>query len=137
DVPAATGSAGTDFIDGDDFELERSTDPDFLTNTKTVVSYPYDPDRTRYEIEDDLSDLKGGSRVYYRRRRTKSASQWQWDEARKTDVLIDMNTSFAADTVRLDDSDGSPKAVISWEPFRGVWVAGTEFLLKKSNLTSG
>lgn len=124
-------------MDGDNFELERSTDPDFLVNVKTIVNYPYDPDKTNYEIEDDLRDMKGGQRVYYRLRRTKSAVEWKWEEARRAEVWIDMNTTFAADTVILDDSDGSPKAVITWEPFRGVWVSGTEFLLKKSNLTSG
>lgn len=126
-----------DIITGDNFEVQRSTDSTFQENVKTVGSLPYDNNQTDYSLKDDLSDIRGGSHVYYRLRRTKSSSQWGWAVARKTDIAIILNTSrdTTKDTAILDESDG-PKAYISFDKFKGAWLSSTKFSIRKTNVTT-
>lgn len=126
-----------DIITGDNFEVQRSTDSTFRENVKAAGTIPYDNNQTDYTLKDDLSDLKGGSQVYYRLRRTKSGSQWGWGVARKTAMAVTLNAvrDTTGDTAVLNESNG-PKAHISFDPFRGVWLNGTKFSIKKNNITT-
>ena len=125
------------YIDGDNYEIQRSSDAAFQENVKTVGTVPYDKDQTDYALEDDLSDIKGGSHLYYRLRRTKSASKWNWKTCRTTDLSVTINDTrdTARDTAILDES-ASPKAHIKFDPFRGVWLNGTSFNIKKIDPTT-
>src|SRR3546814_20247444 len=89
-----------------------------------------------YSMEDNLSDLKGGTQVYYRLRRTESSAKWGWGETRDAQVEVIVADTVQADTARLDETDRL-KAIITWEPFQGVWTNGTTYTLKKENVTPG
>jgi hypothetical protein len=134
-VPAATGSG---YITGDNFEVQRSTDPTFATNvTEVTQSDKYNPGQTSYSIWDNLSNITGGTTVYYRLRRTATQSDWGWNNSVNGNVSINMNTTQVADTVRDTTINGSPEAVVTWQPFSGVWTSGTTFTLIKFNKTTG
>ncbi|HEY6082764.1 MAG TPA: hypothetical protein VIU45_04845, partial [Chitinophagaceae bacterium] len=75
-VPVPTGGSG--FIKGDNFELQRSTDPSFATNVKGVANYAYDSTKASYSIYDNLSDITGGAIIYYRLRRTATQNNRNW-----------------------------------------------------------
>lgn len=132
-----TPSGGEAHVDGDNFEVERSTDPSFATHTETVATYAYDAKKASYSVDDDLTDIQGGSDIYYRLRRTKTQTDWGWQVLRTADVDISMNSTQQADTAVLAYDNNTPQAIITWQPFRGVWVSGTKFSIKKSNKTTG
>lgn len=132
-----TYNLGNDFIDNDNFEIERSTDPTFATNKTTVATYTYNSSQSAYAIYDNLNNLKGGTKVYYRLRRTKTSTDWNWEKSVSTNVDVEMNSTQQADTAILVNDNGTPKAKITWKPFRGVWTTGTKFSIKKSNRTTG
>ena len=125
------------YIDGDSYEVQRSTDPSFQKNVKAVGALSYDRDQTDYSLADNLSDLQGGSHVYYRLRRTKSTTKWNWKIARNTDLAITLNLSrdTTRDTVAVDES-AAARGIIHFDPFRGVWLNGTKFLLNRMNETT-
>lgn len=126
---------GVDVLDGDEFEVQRSTDADFAAQVVHIASFPYDPARETYTVEDNLANLAGGSRVYYRLRRTHSDGPWGWQIARRTAVDVRIGANLAADTVILDDL--GPSAILRWEPFSGLWPAGSTLTLTKVNKTTG
>lgn len=128
---------GDDYMDGDNFEIQRSTDPGFQNNVRSVGVVPYDKDQTDYTLADNLSDLQGGAHVYYRLRRTKSSAKWNWKVARTTDLAVTLNTSrdTTRDTVMLDNAAGA-RAILHFDPFRGVWLTGTRFVLTRMNETA-
>lgn len=133
-----TKSLGTGYVENDNFEVQRSTDKTFGTNVTTVTStQAYQATQADYQVIDDLSDIKGGDTIYYRIRRTKTKNDWNWEEAKTTAVVVEMNTTQQAGTAVLETVDGAPVGVITWTPFRGVWTQGTTFEIKKSNKTTG
>lgn len=132
-----TSNLGTGFVDNDNFEVQRSTDPDFATNTVNVATYGYKSSQGQYTVSDNLSNLQGGTTVYYRIRRSKTGNDWNWQYAKTTSVTVNMNSTQKADTAVLNDSGDTPLATVTWEPFRGVWTNGTKFSLKKKNKTTG
>ncbi|HTN38877.1 MAG TPA: LamG domain-containing protein, partial [Arachidicoccus sp.] len=128
--------SGSGFVTGDNFELQRSTDATFATNTKTVASYAYDPLKSNYSVSDNLSDITGGSTLYYRLRRTATQGDWNWNKSVKTDLAVSMNTTQVTYSVVDTTVNGSPQALITWKPFVGVWTKGTTFSLIKFNKTT-
>ncbi|QEC52643.1 concanavalin A-like lectin/glucanase superfamily protein [Anseongella ginsenosidimutans] len=130
--------AGTNFIDGDKFEVARSTDSTFgdITKIKAVGTIDYDPAQTHYETLDNLADLRDSTHVYYRVRRTESKNTWEWKVSVNAGLYVELDTILKADTVLLDETAG-PKAIITWQPFKGVWFSGTRFTITKSNQTTG
>ena len=133
-----SGTEGTDYIGGDQFEVAYSTDPSFSDETKIfpVGTPDYDPNLQTYTLDHKLRDIEGSAHLYYRLRRTKTKDKWGWKVSRGTDVNITMNTTQVADTAILQDTDEGPEALITWQPFRGVWTSNTKFYLRKTNKTT-
>ncbi|MGH2645450.1 MAG: LamG-like jellyroll fold domain-containing protein, partial [Chitinophagaceae bacterium] len=95
------------------------------------------PSTGTYTVVDNLSNITGGTKVYYRLRRTQSENDWGWQVERTTNTPVTIEKTQIADTAILTESNGSPQAEITWQPFRGVWTQGTTFTLIKSNKTTG
>ncbi len=131
-------SAGEAYVGGDNFKLERATDSTFKANVKTITSsYAYDPETSNYSVTDDVTDVRGGLRLYYRLTRTMAQNQ-DWAQPAKTSVGVTIDTMLVGGQATLVSSAGqTPKAKVTWEPFYGVWVDGTQFTLKKFNRTDG
>ncbi len=126
------------YVSGDNFEVERSTDSTFQKNVVRVGDLlPYNGDSTHYSIVDDLSkNLKGGTRVYYRLRRTKTKATWGWSKSVKADLEVTIDTTIKADPLKLNNTKAGPLAIITWEPFQGVWIDGeTTFTIIKTDST--
>lgn len=136
-VPSLQYYGNNSAVTGDNFEVDRSTDPTFATNVSTVANYPYDLSKDTYNVVDNVSNITGGATLYYRLRRTQSESNWNWQEERTTNASVVIEKTQVADSVQLTEINGSPQALITWEPFRGVWTNGTTFSLVKLNSTTG
>lgn len=127
---------GASYLGGDNFELRRSTDSLFATNVKVVTaSYSYDPNISDYSFTDDITDIRGGQRLFYQLRRTATATDWGWDTSRRASTPVTIHTALAADTSILTESDG-PKGIVTWEGIKGVWVTGTKLTIRKMNVTT-
>lgn len=129
-------SPGTGAVDGDNFEVQRSTDSTFARDVKTVGTVPYQKTQTSYALDDPLSDIQGGRQVYYRLRRTKSESQWAWGIRRTARITAEIDTTPRPDAVQLAEPP-QLRAILSWKPLSGVWANGTRFLIKRTDQTTG
>lgn len=129
---------GSSYVGGDNFKLERSVDSTFKANVKMITSsYAFDPREVNYTIQDDISDIKGGTRLFYRLQRTAGENQ-SWGRPITTSTNIIVVNSLQGISAKIISKEGdAPKVKVSWEKFPGVWPTGTTFTLKKKNKTTG
>jgi hypothetical protein len=138
-VPSLSGVDPASIIRGDNFELQRSTDNTFPSDKTTTYTIPYGTDITSYSKADDLSELNIQGTVYYRLRRTKTSNDWEWREVRSSSfalqtTLLSVNSP---DSVKLDETGLSPKAVLKWKVTNGVWPRGSKFIIRRFSKTTG
>src|SRR5699024_23980 len=126
------------YVSGDKFKLERSTDSTFQNNIKTVTStIKYAPDKKNFSVTDDITDISGGLILYYRLTRTMAQNQ-DWQKPAYDTAVIRIDTLMKGISVdTTTNSEDNPVAVITWEPFEGVWPGGTQFNLIKKSKTDG
>lgn len=133
-------NSNDNYIQGDEFEVQRSFDPTFSTADYKTYKVSYDVGTTGYSITDNLTDLNVQNKVYYRLRRTKSANDWGWSEARKDTITIQMKLMqpVAPTSVNVDESNNAPRVVLTWNVQEGVWPTGARFIIRRtgSNGTS-
>lgn len=72
---------------GDAWEIQRSTDSLFLDADQvvTLTHVPFNPAQTHYELKDLTSEDNLNGKVFYRIRRTYTASTWGWEYCQRTD----------------------------------------------------
>ncbi len=120
---------------GDQFEVERSATPGFNT-VVPVGKLNYDPNTTSYSLIDETSKYNINGTIYYRIRRTKTAANWQWSEARTTSIVKSMHHVYIASAhASLVLSENV--AHITWQYDGGnVWSENTEIILVRNNLNT-
>ena len=138
-VPSLSGVDPASIIRGDNFELQRSTDNTFPSDKTTTYTIPYGTDITAYSKGDDLSELNIQGTVYYRLRRTKTSNDWEWREVRSGSLPLQTTllSVSSPDSVKLDQTGPSPKAVLKWNVTNGVWPRGSKFIIRRLSRTSG
>jgi hypothetical protein len=124
-------------IKGDRFQIERSTDPTFEDRDVTkTFQMDYSSSQSDYTLNDDLSEDNVQGIIYYRMRRDKTASDWEWNVVRTTQREIHMRlpTPSIADSVRLELTP-APQIRLSWHITEGVWPKGTQFIIRRYEKT--
>jgi hypothetical protein len=124
-------------IKGDHFQIERSTDPTFEDRDVTkTFEMDYTSNRSDYTFNDDMSEDNIQGMIYYRMRRDKTASDWEWNAVRTTQREIHMHLPALsiADSVRLELTP-APQIRLSWHLTEGVWPKGTQFIIRRYEKT--
>jgi hypothetical protein len=134
--------SGTDYISGDYFQIQRATNSSFTSGLTTITTLntnaaKYDNTKSSYSVEDDFSSLNTDQTYYYRIRRTHTSSVWAWNYHVSTANVQVSTNHIALDTVYalLDNMDKS-NAAVYWEYTGGLWLNGSEFTIKRVNLTN-
>ncbi len=128
-IPDVSG----DVVSGDEFEIQRSDDPQFATASSVGV-IPF-AGATNYTLIDKTSELNLNGDYYYRLRRNK-ASQWLWLYTRTTNLELEINHKLIKSvTAQMDEDD---KVKISWTYDEGVvWSDNTSVMLVRNNVDRG
>lgn len=133
-----TYSNSDDCQDGDEFELQRSTDSNFSASNTTALTakVPYNRTTQDYELYDDVSGTKFDGTYYYRIRRTASASKWSWNESIKCSVPVSTKHKYikSATAVMTDDTHVN----ITWDYDDGnIWSQGSKVTITRFNTAKG
>ena len=133
-----TYSSGNDCQEGDEFELERSTDENFSASYTTTLStkVQYNRSTQNYELYDDVSGTKFDGTYYYRIRRTASASKWGWNESIKCSVPVSTKHKYIKSATAVMSDDTHVK--ITWDYDDGnVWSQGSKITITRFNTAKG
>ena len=124
-----------EYVSGDQFEIERSTNSDFSTTT-SIAKIDYNKSKTTYTFSDDVSGTKFDGTYYYRLRRTASASKWGWNGAVTTSIAVKTEHKFikSAFAKMLGDSAVN----ITWEYDNGnIWTSDAKVAITRFNQGKG
>ncbi|MGN0229355.1 MAG: LamG-like jellyroll fold domain-containing protein, partial [Muribaculaceae bacterium] len=131
EVKSPTGA----FINGDQFEIERSTKSDFSTAT-SIAKIDYNSSKTTYTYSDDVSGTKFDGTYYYRLRRTSSASKWGWNGAVTTSIAVKTEHKFIKSA--FAKMVGDSVANITWEYDNGnIWTSDAKVTITRFNQGKG
>ena len=132
--------ADNTYIKGDEFEIQRSLDAAFPSAGTKTFTVAFDGgalnnNKFNYSINDDLTSENVQGTVYYRLRRTKSKTDWEWKTNIPTSLKVNMKVlSVAAiptSPIALDQSGATPKIILKWNVINGVWPAGSRFIIHR------
>jgi len=128
-------STGTNYIDGDEFEIQRADNENF-NNAIAVGQIEYEPTTPSYYYIDENSEENLNGRYYYRIRRTKTQNEWGWNLSSITSVDLSMaHRHIANANVQFG---GNNIAVITWNYDDGnVWTDNSSVIIERYNITNG
>ncbi len=124
-------ASSANYIKGDEFEVQRSLNANFPTNTTKTYTVAFDGATTNYSIEDDLKSENVQGTVYYRLRRTKTRGNWEWNTKVEASKAVNMKLLTALKTVPIALDTANARIIVKWGVSNGVWPAGTKFTIKR------
>lgn len=121
--------------ENDQFEIERANNVNF-SDAITVCKIDFDKNRPFYYYDDETSKENLNGEIYYRIRRTKTATKWGWNLCKTTFIEKSMTHKFISSaTARLSKNN---IARITWEYDDGnVWTNNSSVIIERYNLTNG
>jgi len=120
-IPKASG----DFVSGDEFLIQRSTNVNFSANLVDIGAIAFDNNQTDYSITDYTSEENLNSTYYYRLRRTKTAAQWNWSKY----VSNSINLSMAHQYIKSAEAHMEDDRVnIRWEYDDGKVISENSYI---------
>ena len=129
-----TTGSGVKYIEGDEYEIQRSTDANF-SSVKTIANVKYEKSKV-YKYVDDLSQDNFDGIYYYRIRRTADKGKWGWGVYRSTSVAVQTVHKYVREAKA--EQIGADRVRITWTWDNGnVYSKNSRVQLTRSNSNKG
>lgn len=132
---------GVDDFRGGNFEVQRSTDVNFVGNLISVGTVKFNKSQLNYSIEDKTGEENLNGYVYYRIRRD-AATEWGWNYYKSASYFKTMrHRNIQSGTAQLlpNQQDGALKVSVKWQLEKLtnnlVWTDGAKIVIKRRNVT--